>query len=158
MLCGCAGHLDEFFRRKRIEKWRLDYARNSCHDEFVDFLPHTSSHALPHFFHVPNHRSYGFGSRENSFVRRHFGYGPRSHHGDRPSRRHGFPVRGAYSLFEPSHFNGPHFPHHGSCPTHSNGEVPRIVKTFSGRMVKCWISKIFLTNTSTEPSTFSHSM
>jgi hypothetical protein len=32
------------------------------------------------------------------------------------------------------------------------------VKTFSGRMVKCWIFKIFLTNPSTEPSTFSHSM
>jgi hypothetical protein len=29
MFCGCAGHLDEFcFRRKRIEKRRLDYARN----------------------------------------------------------------------------------------------------------------------------------
>jgi hypothetical protein len=32
------------------------------------------------------------------------------------------------------------------------------VKTSSGHMVKCWIPKIFLTNPSTEPSTFSHSM
>jgi hypothetical protein len=58
-----AGHLYEFyFRRKRIEKWHLDYARNSYHDEFIDFLPHTFSRALSHFFHGPNHRSYGFDS------------------------------------------------------------------------------------------------
>jgi hypothetical protein len=77
MFYGCAGHLDEFyFRRKRIEKRRFDYARNSYRDEFLDFLPH--------FFHAPNHRSYGFGSRENSFVPRHFSYGPRSHRDDRP--------------------------------------------------------------------------
>jgi hypothetical protein len=79
MFCGRAGHLDEFcFRRKRIDKKRLDYARNSYHDEFIDFLPHsysqdpprsyshalphTSSHALPQFAHGPNHRSYDFGS------------------------------------------------------------------------------------------------
>jgi hypothetical protein len=30
------------------------------------------------------------------------------------------------------------------------------MKTSSSRMVKCWIPKIYLTNTSTEPSTFSH--
>jgi hypothetical protein len=30
------------------------------------------------------------------------------------------------------------------------------VKTSSGHMVKCWIPKIYLTNPSTEPSTFSH--
>jgi hypothetical protein len=63
MFCGHAGHLDEFcFRCKRIEKRRFDYARNSYRDEFVDFPPHTSSRALPHFFHGNNHRSYGFGS------------------------------------------------------------------------------------------------
>jgi hypothetical protein len=32
------------------------------------------------------------------------------------------------------------------------------VKTSSGRMVKCWIPKIYLTNPSTKPSTFSHPM
>jgi hypothetical protein len=32
------------------------------------------------------------------------------------------------------------------------------VKTSSGRMVKCWIPKIYLTNPSTEPSTLSHPM
>jgi hypothetical protein len=32
------------------------------------------------------------------------------------------------------------------------------VKTSSGRMVKCWISKIYLTNPSTESSTSSHPM
>jgi hypothetical protein len=69
MLCGCAGHLDEFyFRCKRMEKMRFDYARNSYRDEFIVFLPRTSSRALPHFFHGPNHHSYGFGSQENSFV------------------------------------------------------------------------------------------
>jgi hypothetical protein len=60
IFCGCAGHLDEFcFHRKRIEKRRFDYARNSYRDEFSDFLPrsfsralpHTSSHALSHFSH-----------------------------------------------------------------------------------------------------------
>jgi hypothetical protein len=82
MFCGRAGHLDEFcFRRKRIEKRRFDYARNLYHDEFINFLPrsysralphtysralpHTYSRALPQFYYGPNHRSYGFGSREN---------------------------------------------------------------------------------------------
>jgi hypothetical protein len=60
MFYGRAGHLDEFcFCHKRIEKMRFDYARNSYRDEFIDFLPRTSC-ALPHFFHGPNHRSYGF--------------------------------------------------------------------------------------------------
>jgi hypothetical protein len=69
MFCGRAGHLDEFcFRHKKIEKRRFDYTRNSYRDEFSDFLPRsfshasprTSSHALSHFSHGPNHRSYGF--------------------------------------------------------------------------------------------------
>jgi hypothetical protein len=60
MICGRASHLDEFcFRRKRIEKIHFEYARNSYHDEFFDFLPHsyslalprTSSCALSHFSH-----------------------------------------------------------------------------------------------------------
>jgi hypothetical protein len=39
MFCGRAGHLDEFcFRCKRIEKRRFEYARNSYHDEFIDFF------------------------------------------------------------------------------------------------------------------------
>jgi hypothetical protein len=77
-----ADHLDEFcFRRKRIEKTRFDYARNSYRDEFSDFsprsfshaLPRPSSHALPCFSHGPNYHSYGFGSRENNIVPRRFG-------------------------------------------------------------------------------------
>jgi hypothetical protein len=36
--------------------------------------------------------------------------------------------------------------------------VQRTVKTSSGRMVKCWIPKIYVTNPTTEPSTFSHPM
>jgi hypothetical protein len=63
MFYGHAGHLDEFcFHRKRIEKRFFDYARNSYHDEFIDFSPRTSSRSLSHFFDGPNHRSYGFGS------------------------------------------------------------------------------------------------
>jgi hypothetical protein len=41
MFCGCVGHLDEFcFQCKRMEKRRVDYARNSYHDELIDFPPH----------------------------------------------------------------------------------------------------------------------
>jgi hypothetical protein len=69
-----------------------------------------------------------------------------------------FSARDVYSHFEPSHFDGPHFPRRGSRPTRSNGEVQRIVKTSSDRMVKCWIPNLFLTNPSIEPLTFSHSM
>jgi hypothetical protein len=86
MFCGRASHLSEFcFRWKRIERRRVEYARNSYRDEFLDLPPHsysrvpprsfsrassrtfsralprTSSCALPQFAHGPNHRSYGFG-------------------------------------------------------------------------------------------------
>jgi hypothetical protein len=63
MFCGRAGHLDEIcFCRKRIEKRHFDYDRNSNHDEFFDFLPHSYTRAFPRASHGPNHRSYGFGS------------------------------------------------------------------------------------------------
>jgi hypothetical protein len=159
IFCGRAGHLHEFFfQRKRIEKRRGHYARNSYHDEFIDFPPHFSSGAPSHFSHGPNHRSYSFGSRESGLVPRRFYVDPCSHCGVHPLHRHGFPARGVYSHFELSPFDGSRFPCRGSRPTHSNDEVQRIVRTSSGRMVKCWISKIFLTNPSTEPLTFSHSM
>jgi hypothetical protein len=115
MFCGRAGHLDEFcFRRNRIERRRVKYARDSYRDEFIDFpsrsyshvsphfysraspltfsraLPRTSSGALPQFAHGPNHRSYGFGPRENRFELGRFGYGPRPHRGDCLPRRPGF--------------------------------------------------------------------
>jgi hypothetical protein len=96
MFCGRAGHLDEFcFRRKRIEKRHFDYARNSYRDGFIDFPPRSYSHALSRFFHGPNHHSYGFGSWENTFVPRRFGYGPRPHRGDRFPCRPGFPTVGS---------------------------------------------------------------
>jgi hypothetical protein len=148
MFCGRAGHLDEFcFRRKRIERKRFDYARNSYHDEFYYFLsrsfshalPCTSSHALPQFAHGPNHHSYGFGSRENHFEPRCFGYGPRPHCGDHFLRRPVFPTGGSHTHFELRHLDGPCFPHHGSRPTQSSGDVLKIMKTYSGRMVKWWI-------------------
>jgi hypothetical protein len=167
MFCGRDDHLDEFcFRRKRIEKRRFDYARNSYRDEFSDFppcsyshaSPHTSSCALSHFSHEPNHRLYGFVSRENMFVHRRFSYGPRPHHGDRFPCRPGIPARGSHTHLEPRHLDGPRFPHCGSRSTGSNGEVQRTVKTSSGCMGKCWIPKIYLTNPIIEPSTFSHPM
>jgi hypothetical protein len=102
MFCGHADHLDEFcFRRKRIEKRHFDYARNSYRDEFIDFPSCSYSRALSHFSHRSNHHSYGFGSRENTFVPRHFGYGPRPHRDDRTPRRHGFPAGESYTHFEP---------------------------------------------------------
>jgi hypothetical protein len=156
MFCGRAGHLDEFcFCHKRMEKRRFDYARNSYCDEFIDFLPRTSSRASHRFFHGSNHHSYGFGSRENSFVPKRFGYDPRPYRGDRPPCRHGFPAGGSYTRFETRHLDGPHFPHRGLRPTRSNGVVQKTVKTSSGCMVKCWILKFYLTNPSTEPSTSS---
>jgi hypothetical protein len=110
MFCGRAGHLDEFcFRRKRIEKMRFEYARNSYHDEFFDFLPcsysraspHTFSRALSRFSHGPNHCSYSFGLRENNFVPRRFGYDPHPHRGDRFPRRHGFLLEGLTLTLSP---------------------------------------------------------
>jgi hypothetical protein len=167
MFCDCAGHLDEFcFRRKRIERRRFEYARNSYRDEFFEFpacsyshaSPHTSSHALPQFAHGPNHHSYGSDSRENRFVLRRFGYGQRPHRGDCFPHRPGFSAGGTYTHLEPRHLDSPHFPRCGSRLTRPSGEVQRIVKTSSGRMVKWWIPKIYLTNPSTEPSTFSSPM
>jgi hypothetical protein len=164
MFCGHVGHLDEFcFRRKRIERRHFDYTRNSYRDEFSDFLPHSFSCTLPHtssrnlplFAHGPNHRSYGFGSRENRFEPRRFGYGSRLHRGDRFLHRPVFHAGGSHTHLEPRHLNGPYFPRRGSRPTRSSSEVLKIVKTSSGRMVKCWITKIYLTNPSTKPLTFS---
>jgi hypothetical protein len=95
---------------------------------------------------------------QNRFEPRRFGYGPRSHRGDRLPRRPGFPTGGTFPHFESKHLDGPRFTHRGSRPTRPSGEVQRTVKTSSGRMVKCWIPKIYLTNSSTEPSTPSHPM
>jgi hypothetical protein len=111
MFCGRAGHLDEFFFRwKIIERRRVEYARDSYRDEFIDFPPrsyshvpprfyscsshHTFSHALPQFAHGPSHRSYGLGQRENCFEPRCFDYDPRPHHGDHFPRMPGFPLEG----------------------------------------------------------------
>jgi hypothetical protein len=159
MFCGHADHLDEFcFRHKRIEKMHLDYARNSYHNEFTNFLPRTPSRVASQFFHGPNHHSNGFGSRDNSFLPRRFGYGPRPHRDNHFPHRHGFPTGGSYTHFEPKHMDGPHFPRRGSRPTGSNGGVQKTVKTSSGHMVKCWIPKIYLTNPSTESLTSPHLM
>jgi hypothetical protein len=70
--------------------------------------------------------------------------------------RPGFLARGSFTHFELRHLDGPRFPHCSSRPTRPSGEVQRTVKTSSGHMVKCCIPKIYLTNPSTEPLTFSH--
>jgi hypothetical protein len=168
MFCGRAGHLDEFcFRRKRIGMRRVEYARNSCRDEFIDFRPHSYSHIPPSFYsrassrmssrafsqfsYGPNHHSYGFGSRENRFERRRFGYGPRPHRGDRLSRRLGFLARGSYTHFKQRHLDGPRFSHRGSRPTRPSGDVQRTVKTSSA----LWLSARLLRFISLTPA-FSH--
>jgi hypothetical protein len=175
MFYGCAGRLDEFcFRWKRMERRHVEYARDSYRDEFFDVLPrsysrfsprsysraspHAFPRALPQFAHGPNHHSYDFGPRKNRLEPRRFGYGPRPHRGDRFPRRPGFPAGGSFPHFESRHLDGPRFPRRGSRPTRQSGEVQRTVKTSSGRMVKYWIPKIYLTNLSTEPSTLSHPM
>jgi hypothetical protein len=183
MFCGRAGHLNEFcFRRKRIERRHVEYARNSYHDEFINFSPHsyshvpsrfyscastrtfsralprTSSSALPQFAHGFNHRSYGFGPRENHFEPRRFGYGTRPHRCDHFPRRPIFPTGEAHPHHEPRHLDDPCFPCRDSRPTRPNGELERIVKTSLGRIVKCWIPNIYLTNPNIESSIFSHSM
>jgi hypothetical protein len=51
MFCGRAGHLDEFcIQWKRIERRRIEYARDSHRDEFIDFPPRSYSHVPPHFY------------------------------------------------------------------------------------------------------------
>jgi hypothetical protein len=88
-----------------------------------------------------------------------FGYDPcPPHRGDRFPRRHGFAAGESYTHFETKHLDNPRFPYPGSCPTISKGEVQKSVKTCSGRMVKCWIPKIYLTNPSAEPMIFSRPM
>jgi hypothetical protein len=172
MFCGRASYLDEFcFRWKRIERRRVEYARDSYRDEFLDVTPQsysrippcfyshaspcTFSRALPQFAHGPNHHTYGFGPRDNHFEPRRFGYGPRPHHDDHFSHRPGFPTEGSFPHFEPRHLDSSRFLRRGSRSTRPSGEVQRTVKTPSGRMVKCRITKIYLTNPSTESSTFS---
>jgi hypothetical protein len=93
-----------------------------------------------------------------TFMPRRFGYGSHPHRGDRFPRRPSFPARGSHTHFEHRHLDGSCFPHRGSRPTGPSGEVLKTMKTFSGRMVKCWIHKIYLTNPSTEPSTSSRPM
>jgi hypothetical protein len=115
----------------------VDYARNSYHDVFFDFPPHISSRVPSRFSHGPNHRSYGFGSQESGLVPRLFGVDSHLNCGVRPPRRHGFVARDVYSHLESSHFDGPHFPRHGSHPTHSKGEVQKTMNTSLGHKVKC---------------------
>jgi hypothetical protein len=59
MFCGRAGHLDEFcFRQKRIERRHVEYARDSYHDEFIDFSPRSYSHVLSCFYSRASPRTF----------------------------------------------------------------------------------------------------
>ena len=112
--------------------------------------PKENGHALPR----PNHRSYGYGPRENSFVSQRFGSDPRSlHRDDRYPRRHRYSSDGFYPRSESRRLDGPRFSLRGSRSSRLSDEVQTTVLTSSGRMVKCWISKVYLTNPSTKPST-----
>jgi hypothetical protein len=91
-------------------------------------------------------------------VPRRFGYNPRPHRGDHFPCGPDFSARGSHTHFDPRHLDGLRFLHRDSHPTGPNGEVQKTVKTSSAPMVKCWISKIYLTNSSTEPSTSSRPM
>ena len=155
-------------RRKRLERSQKEYLRDAYHED-LDFPPRFASRATPrpnrrsygyrsiengHAPPRPNHRSYDYGPRENGFVSQRFGSDLRSLcHGDRYPCRHRYPSDGFYPHFESRRFDCPRFPHHGSHPSCSNGEVRRTVFTSSGRMVQCWIPKTFLTNPSARPST-----
>jgi hypothetical protein len=91
-------------------------------------------------------------------VPRCFGYEPHPHCGVCFPRRPGFLTGGSQTHLEPRNLDGPRFPCRGSHATGPNGEVQKAVKTSLGRMVKCWIPKIYLTKPSTEPLTSSHPM
>jgi hypothetical protein len=123
------------FHLVSVLMFRLAFSRASPRT-FSCALPRTSSSASPQFAHGPNHRSYGFGPRENRFEPRRFGYGPHPHRGDRFPRRPSFPGGGSFTHFELRHLDGPRFPCRGPRPTRPSGEVQRTVKTSSGRMVK----------------------
>jgi hypothetical protein len=75
-------------------------------------------------------------------VPKRIGYDPRPYRGDRFPHRPGFSAGASHAHLELRHLDGPYFLHRGSCPTQPNGEVQRTMKTSSGRIVKCWISKI----------------
>jgi hypothetical protein len=99
-----------------------------------------------------------FGSRENNFEPRRFDYSLCPHRGDHFLCRHSFSAGGSHSHLELRHLDSSCFLSHGSCPTRSNCEVQRTVKTSSSRMVKYCILMIYLTNPNIEPSTLSRSM
>jgi hypothetical protein len=51
MFYGRAGHLDEFcFWWKRIKRRRVEYARDSYRDEFIDFPPRSYPQVLSRFY------------------------------------------------------------------------------------------------------------
>jgi hypothetical protein len=138
MFCGRASYLDEFcFQRKRIQRRRVDYARDSYRNEFIDFLPRSYSHDPPHFYSRASPRTFSRAlPRTSSSASPQFAYNPRPHHGDHFPCRPGFPTGGSFPHFKLRHLDGPRFPHRGSRLTRPSGEVQRMVKTSSGRMIK----------------------
>jgi hypothetical protein len=59
MFCSRADHLDEFcFRWKRIERRRVEYARDSYRDEFIDCPPRSYSLVPPRFYSRASPRTF----------------------------------------------------------------------------------------------------
>jgi hypothetical protein len=89
----------------------VDYAKNSYHDEFIDFLPHISFHVPSHFSQGPDHCPSSYVSRKSGLITGCFGVDLLSHCGvvHLPCR-HGFPARSVYSHVEPSRCDSQCFP------------------------------------------------
>jgi hypothetical protein len=166
MFCGRAGRLDEFcFRRKRIERRRVEYARDPYRDEFIDFrlaltlmfclaftlvLLLAPSHALclalllvlclSLLMYLTIAHMVLVHERTalslDALVTAHVLIVVTVY-------RVGlvFSLEGIFPHFESRHLDSLRFPHRGSRPTRPSGEVQKTVKTSSGRMVKCWIPK-----------------
>jgi hypothetical protein len=156
IFCGRVGHLDEFcFRRKRIERRRVEYARDSHRDEFFDVPPHsysripprsysrtlssTFSRASPRTFscalpHTSSSASPQFAHGPNHHS---YGFGPRENRFER--RRFGYsprPHRGDHFPRRPGFLTGGSFPHFK--PRHLDGSrFPVVVHVPLDKVVRC---------------------
>jgi hypothetical protein len=130
--CQREGHLVGFcFRRRRDERREWDWSTRDM------YRPSIGVHESFPRFHsrVPSaFQSFPKGVAQRGFYHDSYGFGSR--------------VRG----FESQRFNGPRFPHRGTRPQRVGVELPTV--SASGRMTQYWIPRRFLTNPSTEPSTF----
>lgn len=130
--CQRDGHLVGFcFRRRRDERCGWDWSTRDM------YRPSIGVHESFPRFHsrVPSaFQSFPKGVARRGFYHNSYGFGPR--------------VRG----YESQGFDGPRFPYRGTRPQRVGVELPTV--STSGRMTQYWIPRRFLTNPSTEPSTF----